>query len=276
MSIEIGANWGLNSVWREKSEKWHKDCIGARKKQGRTVMCWGMIGWNFKGPFYVWTPETDEEREEAIREITRLNAASHEEADRLNAEWRASSTWKELKALELAAARRQRQAEKNGAAKVKIPQSWHGKKYKIEKIKRGDGRGVDAWRYVKYVARPLLWPECHRQLALNPDFILMEDNAPCHAAHYTTTERRKEGIAKVDWPPNSPDFNPIERIWTLMKRCILRRRGSERITTVGDMRAVLIEEWERLTLDEINQEIAKLPSIMERCLAVKGSNNYHA
>lgn len=171
MSIEVGGNWGLNSVWRDKTERWNKDCVGAKKKQGPTVMCWGMIGWGWKGPFHVWIAETDEERDEAIHEIVRLNSEAQEEEDRLNSEWRASDDWGKLKAEELAAARKQRAAEKGGAPKAKVAQTWRGKKFRIQKIKRGYGRGVDAWRYVRHVARPLLWPECHRRLALNPDFV---------------------------------------------------------------------------------------------------------
>ena len=64
MSIEVGGNWGLHHVWRDKSERWHSDCIGAKRKQGPTVMCWGMIGWQWKGPFYIWSAETEEERED--------------------------------------------------------------------------------------------------------------------------------------------------------------------------------------------------------------------
>lgn len=234
-----------------------------------------MIGW--KGPFYVWSSETEEEKEEAIREISRLNSEAAIEEARLNAHWKASEDWRTLREVELENARKQRQLEKNhGCAKKKIPQTWRGKKFKIQKIKRGEGRGIDAWRYVKHVARPLLWPECRQQLCRNPTFILMEDNAPAHNAFYTTCEREKEGISKVDWPLNSPDFNPIEHIWTLLKRRILRRRGSERITSVGVMKAVLEEEWGKITIAEINLEILKLPNIMEWCLAVKGSNNYHA
>ena len=45
MSIEIGAVFGLSDVWRERSEKWHDNCIGAKKKQGEAVMCWGIVMW---------------------------------------------------------------------------------------------------------------------------------------------------------------------------------------------------------------------------------------
>ena len=104
----------------------------------------------------------------------------------------------------------------------------------------------------------------------------MEDNAPSHSSHYTTWERQKEGISKVDWPPNLPDFNPIEHIWTLMKSRIQTRRGTERITTQTQMKSVLYEEWARITIQEINKEVPKLLPIIARCIAVNGGNNFHA
>jgi hypothetical protein len=42
------------------------------------------------------------------------------------------------------------------------------------------------------------------------------------------------------------------------------------------MKKALIEEWDNLSIEEINIEIAKLPIIMEHCIAVKGDNNFHA
>ena len=61
-----------------------------------------------------------------------------------------------------------------------------------------------------------------------------------------------------------------------MKRRIQRRRGSGRITTVDAMKAALQKEWERLTIEETNAEIAKLPKIVDRCINVCGGNNFHA
>ena len=84
------------------------------------------------------------------------------------------------------------------------------------------------------------------------------------------------GIPKFEWVSNSPDFNPIEHIWALLKRRIQRRRASERVTTVTDMKAVLVEEWEKITVEEINWEIDKLPTIVMHCLSVNGGNNFHA
>jgi hypothetical protein len=277
MSIEVGGTFGISFVWRDKTERWHADCMGAKKKQGSSVMCWGMIGYGWKGPFHVWDPETEEEKQEAESEILRINTEMEEEAEKANAIWRDSAEWATLRLQELATAQIQRQAEKNGAPKKKVDQIWRRKKFKVEKLKRGEHiRGVDAWRYVKHVAIPLMWPECHRQLQQNPDFVLMEDGASPHTASYTSREREKQGVPKLDWVSNSPDFNPIERIWTLLKRRIQRRRASERVTTVADMKLVLQEEWEKITVEEINCEIDKLPTIVTRCLAVNGGNNFHA
>ena len=82
MSIEVGGSYGVNLIWREKNEKWHTDCIGQKKKKCATVMCWGMIGYGWKGPFYIWNTETEEEKQEAIKEINRLNKLMVEEAER--------------------------------------------------------------------------------------------------------------------------------------------------------------------------------------------------
>lgn len=83
----------------------------------------------------------------------------------------------------------------------------------MNRIVKGDVKGVDSWRYIKYVCRPILWPTCKQLSEDDPEFILMEDNAPGHDCWYTNSEREKEGIAKINWPPNFPDFNSIERIW---------------------------------------------------------------
>ena len=78
----MGSTYGVNLVSREKGDKWYTDCIGQKKKKGLTVICWGMIGYGWKGPFHIWMTETEEEKEQAIKEIDRLNKEMVEEAER--------------------------------------------------------------------------------------------------------------------------------------------------------------------------------------------------
>jgi len=276
MSIEVGGIFGRSLVCREQTERWVPDCLGAKKIQGPTVMCWGMIGYGWKGICHVSDPETPEERASAEFEIEKYNTEIMAKCEHLHSELRASTEWPLLRTHELKYARIQREEERNGARHRKITQSWRGKRFKIEMLTRIDDKGVDAWRYVKHVAEPLLWPECCRQLQHNPNFILMEDGASCHTGNYTSYQREKHGIPKTDWPPSFPEFNPIECIWTILKRRIQRHQASESVTTIAEMKVVFQDEWDKITVHEINTEIVKLPKIMQRCLSVNGSNNYHA
>ncbi|RPA93462.1 hypothetical protein L873DRAFT_1830783 [Choiromyces venosus 120613-1] len=254
MSIEIGGLYGPCFVWREKSKWWEDDCIRAKKKQGASIMCWGMISYGWKGPFWVWESKTEEEKLRATSKILSYNKNCGEEESCLNTAWRLSEEWQELWRKELANA---------------------CKKYKIKKLKRGDSKGIDSWQYVTCLAHPLLWPTCQARKLLYPDSLLMEDNTPVHDSDFTNYERQKEGINKVDWPPNSPHLNPIEHLWNIMKSRIQTQRGVERVTSAWEMKLVLKQEWEKITIEEINREVSKLPNILAQCISQKGGNKFH-
>ncbi|GFX12222.1 transposable element Tcb2 transposase [Trichonephila clavipes] len=46
--------------------------------------------------------------------------------------------------------------------------------------------------------------------AVGPDFIFMDDNAPCHQAMLIDNFLEIENIHHMSWPANSPNLNPIE------------------------------------------------------------------
>jgi transposase len=49
------------------------------------------------------------------------------------------------------------------------------------------------------------------------DLIFMQDNAPIHTAKKVTKWFEEMGIRVTDWPPYSPDLNPIEHTWKRLK-----------------------------------------------------------
>ena len=49
----------------------------------------------------------------------------------------------------------------------------------------------------------------------------MQDNASIHTEHIVRGWFRGNGIETVEWPPYSPDLNPIENLWKMLKAKII-------------------------------------------------------
>ena len=48
--------------------------------------------------------------------------------------------------------------------------------------------------------------------------VLMEDGAPIHRAKIAAEWREAKGRNKMSWLALSPDSNPIENLWSMMKK----------------------------------------------------------
>ena len=100
----------------------------------------------------------------------------------------------------------------------------------------------------------------------------MQDNAPGHAAAHTRKETQERGIRLIDPPPCSPDLNPIEQVWNMMKDRIHEYYGDEDKLSYDTLRKAVKEAWDGVTEDQL-RELTK--SMHVRCQAVKDANGMH-
>ena len=91
--------------------------------------------------------------------------------------------------------------------------------------------------------------------------VLVEDNDGPHGTkdkRFNKVKALKAHLG-IQWemnPPNSPDLNPIETIWRIIKQR-LKSRGV--IFEEAVLRRAIQEEWDKITLDEINRAISTMP-----------------
>ncbi len=62
------------------------------------------------------------------------------------------------------------------------------------------------------------------QLFKDDDFIFQQYLAPAHTAKSTKSWLNDHGVGVLDWPANSPDLNPIENLWGIVKRKMRNKR----------------------------------------------------
>jgi transposase len=89
----------------------------------------------------------------------------------------------------------------------------------------------------------------------------LEDNDNSHGTRGNADNKYKQAKRRlgIKWeanPPESPDLNPIETIWRTVKQR-LKNRGP--IFDSSELKRAIQEEWDKITLVEINEAIATIP-----------------
>ena len=92
-------------------------------------------------------------------------------------------------------------------------------------------------------------------LDLEEDFIFMQDGAKCH-----TSKEMKDWLNSrcnfIDfWPPNSPDLNPIEMLWAIIKNKLQELPFNLKPKNCKDLQLRVVEIWENIDFQTINNLI---------------------
>ncbi|GFU66250.1 transposable element Tcb2 transposase [Trichonephila clavipes] len=98
----------------------------------------------------------------------------------------------------------------------------------VPKRDRYGGHGVLVWEGIMLGAMGL-------------QFLLMDDNAPCHRTVSAEQLLESEDIERMDWPERSPDLNPIEQLWDFLGRRLAARTLPP--VMIRELRLALQDEW---------------------------------
>lgn len=72
------------------------------------------------------------------------------------------------------------------------------------------------------------------------------------------------------WPANSPDLNPIENLWHILRTNIKRRVPTP--MRKEDLAATLQEEWAKLNMDMVNKLIESMPRRLQAVIDANGGS----
>ena len=73
----------------------------------------------------------------------------------------------------------------------------------------------------------------------------------------------------VEWPPYSPDLNPIETVWDWMKDWIDDRYEGMKLT-YPQLRSVVTAAWHTVPKDFLNQLLDEMPARCQAVINAKG------
>ncbi len=98
------------------------------------------------------------------------------------------------------------------------------------------------------------------------DFIFQQDMAPAHSAKSTKSWFNDHGVTVLDCPANSPDLNPIETIWGIVKR----KMRDTRPNNVDDLKAVIKTNCASITPEQCHSLITFMPHRIDAVIHAKG------
>lgn len=143
------------------------------------------------------------------------------------------------------------------------------------------GTTINAEYYVKNILQPVLLPILTRKKKSGPvtarkmfnrraEMVFVQDGAPAHTARTTQqwcSEQLPGFLHKEEWPPNSPDLNPIENCWGILNSRVFH---SPSPTTMKQLNARAVREWGNIMPSVLKNLVHSMPDRLRAVIKMRG------
>lgn len=118
-------------------------------------------------------------------------------------------------------------------------------------------KGFNTWSYIQALKEGLL-PK------YDGTRHFQQDNAPIHKSEKAMEWILRQGISLVDWPPHSPDLNPIENIWALLRYTLYKMFPNlyelkKNKLDIEEFKGYLEVAWNAIPQEKIDKIILSMP-----------------
>ena len=99
--------------------------------------------------------------------------------------------------------------------------------------------------------------------------IFMQDNDPKHKAKLVMDWLNQQQFEVMDWPPQSPDLNPIENMWAKLKK-MLKKNYSQPAKNKDELFKRVGECWYKIDAIECQKYIESMPRRVKQVIDARG------
>ncbi|KAJ6252742.1 transposable element-related [Anaeramoeba flamelloides] len=100
------------------------------------------------------------------------------------------------------------------------------------------------------------------------NWLLMQDGAPAHTSNSTKEYLSNKCLVLKNWPPNSPDLNPIENLWGIMGR----RISKESPNTERKLEIIVRKVWKNIEWEVIENLINSMEKRLRLVVQLNGES----
>ena len=98
--------------------------------------------------------------------------------------------------------------------------------------------------------------------------VFQHDNDPKHTSKTPIALLKRLRVKVMDWPSMSPDLNPIEHLWRILKRKV----EVCKISNICQLRNVVMEEWKSIPVATYEALVNSMPRRIKAVLDNDGGH----